>query len=81
MNSQERKLQQRIARRKEKVQRLIGQQEAYLSALDPVNYRRRRDYLRVLSQSRNKLNRLKRELLALEAGQLPGAWVEHRLEE
>ncbi len=61
MDPQERKLQQRIARRKEKVRHLIGQQEAYLSTLDPANYRHRCDYLRVL--------------LALEAGKLPGAWV------
>lgn len=73
MDPQDRKLRQRIARRKEKVGRLIEQQEAYLSALAPDNYRRRQDYLRALSQVRNKLNRLKREQLALEAGQLPGA--------
>ena len=75
MDPQERKLQQRISRRKEKVQRLIDEQEAYLSALDPDNFQHRQDYLRDLSQAHNKLHRLKREQLALEAGQLPGVWI------
>ena len=74
MDPQERKLQQRISRRKEKVQRLIDEQEAYLSTLDPNNFQRRQDYLRALSQAHNKLHRLKQEQLALEAGQLPGTW-------
>ncbi len=75
MNPQNRKLRLRIARRKEKVQRLIEQQEAYLATLDPDNYQHRQDYLRVLSQSRKKFNQLKWELLALKDGNLPGAWV------
>ena len=36
MNTRERKIKQRIARRKEKVQRMIGEQEALLAALDSV---------------------------------------------
>ncbi len=63
----DRKQRQRIARRKEKVQRLIVQQEARLAALRPEVHQRRQDYLRTLSLGRNKLRRLKRELLTLEA--------------
>jgi len=63
----DRKQRQRIARRKEKVQRLIAQREARLAALRPEAYQRRQDYLRTLSLGRNKLRHLKRELLALEA--------------
>ncbi len=55
MNSQNRKLRLRIARRKEKVQRLIEQQEAYLATIVPDNYQHRQDYLRDLSQSRKNL--------------------------
>ena len=75
MDPQDRKLQQRISRRKDKVQRLIERQEAYLSTLDLDNFQHRQDYLRVLSQARNNLHQLKREQLALEAGQLPGGWI------
>ncbi|MDI6773721.1 MAG: hypothetical protein QME77_14220 [bacterium] len=63
----DRKQRQRIARRKEKVQRSIVQQEARLAALRPEAHQRWQDYLRTLSWGRNKLRRLKRELLALEA--------------
>ena len=71
MNSQDRKLKQRITRRKEKVQRLIGEQEAILATLDPVPDRHhQQDYLRALSLARNKLHRLKQELLVLESGRL-----------
>ncbi|MDO9536125.1 MAG: hypothetical protein Q7J85_12540 [Bacillota bacterium] len=75
MDPQDRKLQQRIVRRKKKVQRLIREQEVYLATLDPDNNQRWGDYLQLLSRSRNKLQRLKQELLALEAGHLPGAWA------
>ncbi|MDO9535517.1 MAG: hypothetical protein Q7J85_09365 [Bacillota bacterium] len=70
MDPQERKLQQRIARRKEKVQRLIGEQETILTALDSLTFLRQQDYLRALSLARNKLHRLKQELLVLESGRL-----------
>lgn len=70
MDTQDRKLKQRIARRKEKVQRLIVEQEAFLTTIDPMVYRHRQDYLRALSSGRNKLHRLKQELLVLESGQL-----------
>ena len=74
----DRKLSQRIARRKEKVRRLIGEQEANLAVLDAADYPRREDYLRALHLARGKLRWLKRELLALEAGRLPGPWGEGR---
>ncbi len=73
MDTQDRKLQQRIARRKEKVQQLIEQQNVYLAVLDPDNYQCWGDYLQVQSRSRNKLHQLKQELLALETGHFPGA--------
>lgn len=38
MDSQDRKLQQRIARRKEKVKQLIKQQKARLAALDSATF-------------------------------------------
>ena len=70
----DRKLRQRIARRTEKMRRLIGEEEANLAVLDSADYPRREDYLRALRLARGKLHRLKRELLALEAGRLPGPW-------
>lgn len=70
MDTQERKIQQRIARRKEKVQRMIGEQETRLTALDSVTYLRQEDNLRALRLVRNKLYHLKQELQALESGML-----------
>jgi hypothetical protein len=72
LDTQNRKLQQRVARRKEKVQRLIEEQEANLTTLDPMTDRPRQDYLRALSLARNKLHRLKQELSVLESGRLLG---------
>ena len=72
MDPQDRKLQQRVARRKEKVQRLIRDQEARLAALDSSTFLRHKDYLQAMSIVRNKLYRLEQELLALEAGHLHG---------
>ncbi|HHT46030.1 MAG TPA: hypothetical protein GX004_01900 [Firmicutes bacterium] len=68
MNTRERKIKQRIARRKEKVQRMIGEQEALLAALDSVIFLRQEDYRSALDQVRGKLCRLKQELQALESG-------------
>ena len=70
MDVQDRKLKERIARRKEKVQRLIGEQEAILATLDSSTYRHQQDYRRALGLARNKLYRLKQELLVLDAGRL-----------
>ena len=75
MDRRNRKLQLRIARRKEKVQRLIMEQEARLETLDLAAFPHQRDYLRAVSTSRRKLHRLERELSALEDGRLPGPWV------
>jgi len=72
LDTQNRKLQQRIARRKEKVQRLIEEQEANLTTLDPMTDQPRQDYLHALSLARNKLYRLKQELSVLESGRLLG---------
>jgi hypothetical protein len=68
MDRQKIKMQQRIDRRKRKVQRMIGEQEIRLNALDSVTYLRRADYLRDLQTVRGKLYRLKQELQALESG-------------
>ncbi len=75
MNAQERKLLQRIARRKEKVQRLIREQEARLTALDSATFLRQQDYTQATSLVRKKLYSLEQELAALEAGRLPGPWA------
>ncbi len=70
MYTQERKIRQRIARRKKKVQRMIREQEARLAALDAVTYLRQEDYLRALRLVKNKLYRLQQELQGLESGML-----------
>ena len=70
MNTQERKTQQRIARRKKKVQRMIREQKTRLAALDSVTYLRQEDYLRALRLVKNKLYCLKQELQGLESGML-----------
>ncbi len=68
MDTQERKLKERIERRKEKVQRLIEEQEAYLATMDSAIFKRRQDYFQALSAGQKKLYRLKQELLVLESG-------------
>ncbi len=70
MNTQERKLQQRIARRKEKVLRQIEEEENRLAALDSVTYLRHEDYLHDKKIIKSKLYRLKEELKNLESGRL-----------
>lgn len=80
MDSQERKHRLRINRRKEKVRRLIGDQEVKVAAIKPEDYRRHQDYLRAKSLAVNTLRRLKRELLALEDGRLPGEYVNYPLQ-
>ena len=58
MDTRERKIKQRIARRKEKVQRMIGEQESLLVALDSVIFLRQEDYRSALDQVKGKLFRL-----------------------
>ena len=71
LDTQDRKLNERIAHRKEKVQRLIKEQEAILAVLDPMPDRQhRQEYLRTLISGQNKIRRLKQELLVLESGRL-----------
>ena len=72
MSTDDRKFQQRLAQRKERVQRLIAEQEARLASIRLAAYLRRGDYMRDLSRALNKLHRLRQELAALEAGRLPG---------
>jgi hypothetical protein len=75
MYPQNPKIQQRIARRKVKVQRLIEQQEARLSAMEASAFPSPKEYLQSMSMVRKKLNHLEKELVDLEAGKLPGMWV------
>ncbi|MGI5823782.1 MAG: hypothetical protein ACOX6Z_07555 [Dethiobacteria bacterium] len=70
MENQERRFQRRIARRKEKVQRMIKAQQTKLAALDTVTYLRQEDYRQALERVKEKLYRLKQELRGLEAGLL-----------
>ena len=71
INSQDRKIKQRIARRRQKVTLLIAKQEIVLSGLDEKDFASRKDYLKSLAAAQNKMSRLRRELMALEAGKLP----------
>ncbi len=75
VDTKDRKIQQRIARRKEKVQRLIGEQETRLAALDSATFLRKQDYIQAKNMVRKKLHRLEQELSTLEAGYLPGSWA------
>jgi hypothetical protein len=70
VNPQERKLKQRIVRRKEKVQRLNGEQEAHLAVLDAATFLHQQDYFKAASMVRKKLYHLEQELLVLESGWL-----------
>ena len=71
MNSQDRKIKQRIARRRQKVTLLIAKQEIVLSGLDEKDFASRKDYVTALAAARHKISRLRRELMVLEAGKLP----------
>ena len=73
MYPQNRKQQQRIAKRKVKVQQMIKEQEASLAAINPDEYDNQQDYQRALKQYKSKLERLQQELRTLEAGKMPGA--------
>jgi len=70
MDPGERKLNQRIARRKEKVMKMIAELETIIKSIDPLAYQYHKDYLRDLSQAAHKLSRLKQELVILESGNL-----------
>lgn len=70
MKNQERRFQQRITRRKEKVQGMIKEQKTKLAALDTITYLRQEDYRQALERGRNRLYRLQQELWGLESGLL-----------
>ena len=70
MKNQERRFQQRITRRKEKVQGMIKEQKTKLAALDTMTYLRQEDYRQALERGRNRLYRLQQELWGLESGLL-----------
>ncbi len=72
MGDQERKYNLRVSRRKEKVQRLIEEQETRLQALEDVTFLRQEDYLKAKTRVQNKLFRLKKEMQLLDGGKLPG---------
>ncbi len=73
-NPDDRKLEQRIVRRKEKIRGMIEHQEARLIALDSVIFLRQEDQQKAIARVINKLNKLKMELGALESGRLPRAY-------
>ncbi len=73
MYPQNRKQQQRIAKRKVKVQQMIKEQEDSLATVNPGEYDNQQDYQRALKQYKSKLERLQQELRTLEAGKMPGA--------
>jgi regulator of protease activity HflC (stomatin/prohibitin superfamily) len=77
----DRKLQQRITRRKEKIQRMIEYLENRLIALDSVVFLRQEDQQKALARVFNKLNKLKQELRILESGRLPGSFGYYQPEE
>ena len=70
MDLSERKLKQRIANRKEKVEKMIAQQEAEIISIDSASYQHYKDYLHDMSMAVHKLNRLKQELEILKSGSL-----------
>ena len=76
-NQSDRKFQQRITRRKEKVRRMIREQEARLAALDSVTFLRQEDQRKTVAPVLNKLNRLKQELQILDSGRLPGSFINY----
>lgn len=77
----DRKLQQRIVRRKEKIQRMIEYLENRLIALDSVVFLRQEDQQRAISRVFNRLNKLRLELKVLESGRLPGSFGYYQPEE
>ena len=70
MDPEERKLNQRIAKRKEKVEKMIAELEIIIKDMDPDTYNNYNDYLKSLSSATQKLNRLEQELVILESGHL-----------
>ena len=70
MDPNERKLNQRIVKRKEKVEKMITKQKIIIKGMDPSEYQDHKDYLRDLSSATQKLHRLEQELIILESGHL-----------
>lgn len=68
MTADDRKFQEQRARRKERVQRLIAEQEARLASIRLATYLRRGGYAQDQGRALGKLHRLRQELAALEAG-------------
>ena len=70
MDPSERKLNQRIANRKEKVEKMIAQQEAEIVSIDSASYQHYKDYSHDMGLAVHKLNRLKQELEILKSDRL-----------
>jgi len=70
MDPDDRKLNQRIAKRKDKVEKMITRQKLIIKNIDPTAYKDHKDYLRELSATTQKLNRLEQELIILKSGRL-----------
>ena len=70
MHIRERRIQQRIDRRKRKVRRMIREQKVRLAALDDVTFLHQEDRRQALARIKNKLHRLEKELRGLKSGML-----------
>ncbi len=70
MDTQDRKLKQRITRRREKVERMIEEQKARLAALESATFLHQQDHYKATGMVREKLYRLEQELMVLESGRL-----------
>ena len=70
MNTQNRKLKQRIVRRKEKVERMIEEQKARLAALESATFLHQQDHYKATGLVREKLYHLEQELMVLKLGWL-----------
>jgi len=80
-NPIDRKLQQRIERRKKKIKRMIEYLENRLIALDSVVFLRQEDQQKTLARIFRRLSRLKHEQRILESGRLPGSFGNYQPEE
>ncbi|MEX2356040.1 MAG: hypothetical protein WD535_03295 [Thermaerobacterales bacterium] len=71
MATEDPKLQKRIDRRKEKVERLIAQYQSRLESIDQAVYLRPENHQRDVSAAMSKLQQLQQELAGLESGRRP----------
>ncbi len=70
MDTQDRKLKQRITRRRDKVERMIAEQKARLAALVSATLLHQQDHYKATGMVREKLYHLEQELMVLKLGRL-----------